>query len=364
MPKRIGYLYEKVITLANCTAAELEMCENKHHNKAADKIKADPEKYAKVVLHEIETDSWNPIPPKIHIIYDGIRKKQRTIKVPCLHDQAVHQAIMRVTIPYLEARNYYYNCGSIPGAGQMRVTRAIKRWLAKNKIIKYGETLDIQKFFDNCPHWLVMAALERIFKDKKFLALHAKILRHMSDTGVGLAIGFSPSHWYGNLVLGYIDRLIKERYGRKKRRGKKTAVQLHMARYMDDIALLANSKRVLHSARVLIAEILSKMEMKLKRNWQVFQIRLRGLQFLSYRFFHGFTLLKKSLMYRISHKAIQASKNLTVHNAQGVLSHNGILKHCNSYNFKRDWQYEVISIKHCKKVVSDESKQKARILAA
>ena len=360
MPKRKGYLYEKVISLENCIAAEREMTDGKDkENRTANKIKADPEKYARVIAHELSTDTWNPKPYKEHTIYDGFRKKERRIKVPCLHDQAVHHAVMRVTVPYIEKRNYFYNCGSIPDAGQIRVTRAVKRWLAKKKIIKYGETLDIKRFYDNCPHWVVMEALSRIFKDKKFLALHAKILASMSDDGIGLAIGFYPSQWYANLTLSYIDRLVKEAFPKKTRRGKKEQ-QLWYTRYMDDMGLLANSKRVLHKARNLIETALACFGLALKQNWQVFQIRLRGFQFLSYRFFHGFTILKKSLMYRITNKAIKASKHLTPHAAAGVISHYGILKHCDSHNFKRDWIHPVISIKKCKEVVSNESRRVRR----
>lgn len=358
MPKRVGFIYEKVISVENCTAAEIEMTDGKKHDKRVERIKADPESYGAAIALELSSGAWNPKPYKQHIIHDGIRKKERLIKVPCLHDQAVHHAVMRITAPYIERRNYFYNCGSIPDAGQDRVTRAIKRWLSGKKIIKYGETLDIKKFYDSCPHWVVMQALRRIFKDERFLALHQKILDSMSSNGIGLAIGFNPSHWYANLALAHIERIVKEAFPKKTRRGKKEA-QIRFARYMDDMAILSNSKRVLNRARVLIATALSASGMLLKRSWQVFQIKLRGFQFLSYRFFHGFTILKKSLMYRISRKAIKAARHLTPHAAAGVLSHNGILKHCDSCNFKKDWIIPMISIKKCKEIVSNESRIRA-----
>lgn len=138
-------------------------------------------------------------------------------------------------------RNYFYNCGSIPNGGQIKACRAVKRWMAKKKLIKYGESLDIHHFFESCKAWVVMKALERIFKDKKFLALHRKVLRSMDDT---LAIGFNVSHWYANLVLGYIDNQIKQRI----------LPDCHYVRFMDDMLMLHNNKRKLHRAKDAIAQ--------------------------------------------------------------------------------------------------------------
>lgn len=91
--------------------------------------------------------------------------------------------------------NYYYNCGSIPKAGQIRAVNAMKRWMDYRRPIKYAASLDVHHFFDTCKAEVVMAALSRKFKDKRFLALNRLILQSMGDT---LAIGFDVSHWYAN----------------------------------------------------------------------------------------------------------------------------------------------------------------------
>lgn len=256
---------------------------------------------------------------------------------------------MRVTVPFLMARNYYYNCGCIPGAGQIRACRALKRWLAKHKIIKYGGEFDVKKFYDNLPHKWVMKCLERIFKDKRFLALHAKILKTMphkikNGEAVGVAIGFYPSPWYANLVLSYIDRLIKKVYP-----------DCHFARYMDDISVLGNNKRKMHRVAEIIRFGLARFGLELKPNWQIFQIAPRGVRFLSYRFFHGFTILKKPLLYRLARRFSHARRNLTAHKAAGLLSSMGILKHCNSYHFRRDYVYNNVSIAKMKGLVRNEA---------
>ena len=324
MPKRIGYLYEQVISVQNCIEAEKDMTKHKSRNRKALAIRSEAERYGKELSELLSQGKWEPAPYKEHIIYDGYRHKERRIKVPTLLDQAVHHAVMRVTAPYILNRNYFYNCGSIPGAGQRRAVNAMKSWLGGKKKYKYGETLDIRKFYDTCPHATVMKALRRVFKDEKFLKLHEKILASMSENGVGLAIGYYPSQWYANLVLTEIDNKIKECYP-----------DIKLARYMDDFALIGNNKRKLRYARDLVIQMLTALGMKLKQNWQVFRIKDAGFPFLSYRFFYGFTLLKKCLMYRISKRMRNAGRNINAHVAAGVVSYMGILKHCNSFNYRK-----------------------------
>lgn len=345
MPKRIGYLYEQVISEANCIQATYEMTKDKNHNKKAMRIRRNSEAYGRRIASELSEGRWAPRPYNEHIIVEGIRKKTRNIKVPCLHDQAVHHAILRVTIPHVMKRNYFYNTGSIPGAGQTRATRAMQRWMRRKKIFRYAGQFDIHHFYETCPHWAVMKALERIFKDKRFLALHRRILDSM---GEGLAIGFYPAQWYANIVLIYVDNQIKQRLLPKCK----------YVRYMDDMVILHNNRRKLKRAREELDRILRTMGMRLKRNWKVFRIGSHGITFLSYRFFRGYTLLKKALLYRITRKIKKTSYQLNLHNAQSVMSYMGTLKHCNSYNYRKAHVYPKVSIKKCKGVISYESRKR------
>lgn len=361
--KRYGYLFEQVISPENCKAAIEAMAKSKKKIKRAQRMKENAEELGVKLSEQLSSWTWTPKPYGTKVIGDGITRKQRNIKVPCLWDQCVHHAVMQITSPYIMRRNYYYNCGSIPGAGQIRAARAIKRWMSKKKLVKYGETLDIRKFFESCKAWVVMRSLEHIFKDKKFLALHRKILRSMGDV---LAIGFNVSHWYANLVLSFIDNEIKRRQ----------YPDCKYVRYMDDMQLLGNNKRKLHRTREAVARILAYYGLSLKSNWQVYKIvgkcvkrrgvAKRGVKFLSYRFFHGYTLLTKPLMYRISkafRRAARKRRKMDYHTATSVLSYTGILKHCNSRHFKEKWLYPYVNIKKCKGVIRNE-KNRVQLRAA
>lgn len=343
MPKRIGHLYEQVISVENCISATAEMTKGKNHNKKAMRIRKNAAEYGLRLRNEIAEGRWVARPYNEHVIEDGHRKKKRLIRVPCLHDQAVHHAVMRVMIPHILKRNYFYNCGSIPKAGQMRAIKAMKKWMGRSKSYKYCGQFDIHKFYESCPHWAVMNALKRIFKDKKLLALNEQILESM---GSGLAIGFYPAQWYANIVLMSLDTEITE----------KALPGCKYVRYMDDICILHNNKRKLHKTKTIIELLLKGIGLKLNPKWRIFKIGISGVTFLSYRFFYGYTLMKKNLMYRVSRKIKKTSKNMSLQNSQAIASYIGLLKHCNSHNYKVNRVYQILSIKKVKEVISHASR--------
>lgn len=351
MPKRTGFLFEQVIAVDNCVAAVMEMTRGKGDNGRAIRMRKEAQKYGEMVSLMLENGTWEPSPYKEHTIKEGVRKKERNIKAPRLIDQIVHHAVMRVTVPHIERRNYYYNCGSIPGAGQKRATDAVKKWMSMEKGNKYCALFDVRKFYDTCPEWAVMGALRKIFKDERFLGLHKKILMSM---GGGLAIGFYPSQWYANLILGAVDVEIKQ----------KINPDCRYVRYMDDMCLLSDNKRKLHKSRKLVSACLDSLGLEMKGNHRIFKVGDGFVPFLSYKFYHGYTLLKKPLMYRIAAKAKVFSRNKSPHNAKSMASYLGLIKHCDGRKFLETKILPVVNIKKCRRIISDESRSRRDAIKA
>lgn len=353
MPKRIGHLWEQVEARSNCIAAEKEMAKNKPDNKMAKHIGANAEKYGSALCDKLSSGTFVFHESRETFIKDSYKGKTRRLQIPCLEDQAAMQAWLRVASPYIERRNYFYNCGSIPKAGQSRAVEAVKCWLRGKKPPKWAAVTDIRKFYETCPHWVVIKGLRRIFKDERFIQFAAQMLAAMSDTGVGLAIGFPVSHWFANVALMEIDHELKRLFPDVK-----------FTRYMDDITMVCRVKRHLKKFMKHLGKRLKDFGMELKRRTvQIYPVASRGITFLSYRFFHGYTILAKGLMYRIARKMKRASKHLSIHMAQGVLSYIGILKHCNSHNFKIEHVYPYIKPKKCRRMISDASKNHLRCAA-
>lgn len=325
---------EQMLTVENFTLAEKLLGKNKPDNKEAKRKAKHAKKYGSRLLGKIQSGTFKWHEPKRSRITDSYKGKTRDLKIPCLEDQAAQLAWLNVATPYIERRNYYYNCGSIPKAGQTRCVKALRKWL-KNPRYKYGATTDIRKFYDTCPHWLVRKGLERIFKDKAFVDFAMGFVATMSENDIGLAIGYPSSHWLANVALMELDHELKQKFPDVK-----------YTRYMDDIAMVCPNRRHIRRAVEFIKSRISSLGMRL-RKWSVFRIRDRGLTFLSYRFFNGYTLLTKQLMVRIAKRMRKAGKNLNRHVAAGVISYFGILKYCNSYNFRMAKVYPHINKRTC-----------------
>ena len=150
------------------------------------------------------------------------------------------------------------------------------------------------------------------------------------------------SHWFANVALMGLDMELRRRF----------PDVLHF-RYMDDVPFVSRNKRHLRKAMMFYMERIRQKGMEVKADWQVFPIRARGITFLSYRFFHGYTLLTKPLMFRIARRIRAAAKTLTPHAAMGVVSYLGILKHCDSHNFFISHVYPYIIPKKCRRIISN-----------
>ena len=337
--KRVCYLYEKFIALDNFQRAARLLGKNKPKNRKAQWIKRHFEEYG-AKIHEQVKRGYQFKEPRKTTIIDNYKGKQRNLKIPHLDDQIVHIAWLNIAVPIIERHNYFYNCGSIPGAGQQRAVKALKKWF-RNPKLKYGATLDIRKFYETCPHEAVMQGLRRMIKDEAFLKVTQEIMDTMSDNGVGLAIGYPVSHWFANVALTHIDHELKRNFPEVK-----------MARYMDDIALLSANKRKLRRCILWIKAEIEKKGMALKK-W-AYQTLENGLTFLSYRFYHGYVLMIKALMIRIARRFRRAKMN--VHTARGLISYFGILKFCNSLNFRKTNVYPYANFNHLRKVVSNYDK--------
>ena len=210
-------------------------------------------------------------------------------------------------------------------------------------------------------HEALRQKLEKKIKDRKFLNLAFKLIasyqQPMADhtrmlpevDAVGIPVGLYTSPWFCNFFFQDIDHMIAEKTGAK-----------HHTRYVDDIVLFDSNKRRLHKALRMIANELRKVKMQVKANWQVFPLKDRPLDFLGYKFHAGaWTTLRKSIMFRISHKAKKISKisYISPTNASGMISYMGFIYNSDSWNFWKERVKPFINLKLLKGVVSNENRK-------
>lgn len=315
-------------------------------------------------------ETFVPAKYTIREIYDGIKKKKRVIAVPRFYpDQCIHHAFVQIFREIVEHGADKFSCGCVPGKGTDGARKMIKHWIKSDpigtsKVLK----LDVHHCYPTMNHEALRQKLEKKIKDRKFLNLAFKLIasyqQPMADhtrmlpevDAVGIPVGLYTSPWFCNFFFQDIDHMIAEKTGAK-----------HHTRYVDDIVLFDSNKRRLHKALRMIADELRKVKMQVKANWQVFPLKDRPLDFLGYKFHAGaWTTLRKSIVFRISHKAKKISKisYISPTNASGMISYMGFIYNSDSWNFWKERVKPFINLKLLKGVVSNENRKQHQAACA
>ena len=109
-------------------------------------------------------------------------------------------------------------------------------------------------------------------------------------------------------------------------------------RYMDDMVIFGSSKEELHKLKRELDEFMAvNLKQVLKHNWQVFPTKVRGVDFVGYRFFGEYTLLRKSTCKTFKRRMLSISSKRennvspTYSEWCSFNSYVGWLQHCDSF---------------------------------
>ena len=344
--KRYGYIYKDVCEIENIKLAINKASKGKKNRKGVKHILNNSDFYARKIQEMLVNKTYKPSPYIESIIFDGGNKKERLIHKPKFYpDQIIHWALMLQLEPFIRRGMYEHCCGSVPGKGSGWGHRFIEKWIRKDRRnTKYCLKLDISKFYQSINHDVLKKTFRNKFKDKELLWLVDSIIDSCDN---GLPIGNYTSQWFANFLLQDLDHYIKEKLQIK-----------YYLRYIDDMVLLGGNKKKLHKAKKEIESILNGYSLFIKKNWQVFKIDNRGLDFLGFRFFRNKTILRKRNALRIKRriKKIKKKGKITIKDASAVVSYWGWIKKSNSYNFYNKHVKKYIKIKQVRRVISENSK--------
>lgn len=306
--KRYGHLYEKITDLANIALALQRSQRGKRHYKEVKMINQDPDHYIDEIREMLINKTFRNSP------YDEIERiegnKLRQIKkLPYYPDRIIHHAIMQVMEPIWVRTLIRDTYQSIPGRGVHLAARRIKKALIDNDATRYCLKLDVRKFYPSIKNDIMKRVIRAKIKDPNLLWLLDEII----DSTAGLPIGNYISQILGNLYLSELDHRIKEIHGVK-----------YYYRYCDDLVLLGSSKEQLRTIfRDIQSYLACERGLDVKGNWQIFPVAARGIDFLGYRFFPGYTLLRNSVKKQFI-KAL--SRPWRPHYINSVMSYMGWLQ--------------------------------------
>ena len=212
-------------------------------------------------------------------------KEREIFKLPYFPDRICQWAIMLVIEPFLIKHFTADTYSAIPGRGTHLCLSRMKEAIKKDpKGTRYCLKLDVSKYYPSINHDILKQKYRRKFKDPNLLWLLDEII-DSTEGNKGIPIGNYLSQYSGNFYLSQFDHWIKEVKQVK-----------YYYRYMDDIVILSDNKADLHKINSEISVFLKKeLDLNVKDNWQVFPTFVRGVDFIGYRTFEDFVLLRKSI---------------------------------------------------------------------
>lgn len=322
--KRIGNLFDRITSIDNLVAAHYNARKGKAFYREVKMVDGDLYHYASQIKEMLESARYKVGDYYIMTKTVDSGKVREIYRLDYYPHRIIHHAILQVLEPIWVAMFIKSTYCCIKGRGIHLAAKHIKRDLLRDKPgTCYCLKFDIEKFYPSVNNETLKLLLRKKLKDAKVLELLDSII----DSASGLPIGNYLSQYLANLYLNYFDHWIKETKGAR-----------YYYRYCDDIVILHSSKEYLHELRREIADCLHKnLKLRLKHDWQVFPVESRGIDFLGYRFFHGYTLLRK----RIAKKVLKLSARIEkagraqMPDVRSLMSYYGWVIHCNGYHLRR-----------------------------
>lgn len=321
--KRHGNLYPRVIHKENLLKAHHNARKGKRYYQDVIRVDRNDEAYIDRLYRLLAGKTFTTARYEVFRITEP---KERLIsKLPYFPDRIVHHAVMQVCQPIWDKMFIYDTYAATPGKGLHAGIARLRHFLKDRSQTAYCLKMDIAQFYPSVNHDILMDILRRKIKCADTLWLLEDVVRSVPG-GVGLPIGNYLSQYLSNIYLDPFDHWIKE--------------DLHLKyyiRYCDDAVILHRDKAYLHDLWHQISEYLKEqLHLELNRKTQLFPVAARGIDFLGYKTYHDFSLLRKSAKKNLAAKVSQIEKGTDSlapqHVVSSVMSYMGWLKHCNAWN--------------------------------
>lgn len=317
--KRKGFLFDKIIDKENIRQAILFASKGKTKRKVVIKTFENIDHNIDYIHNLLKTKSYIPSPYIKSSLIDGASKKERIIYKPKFFpDQIIHWSLINIIKPLLMRGMYQWNCASIQNRGTLYAKNAVEKWVRNDhKNTRYVLKVDIKKYYPSIDKEKLKQKFRKIIKDKDTLWLIDTII---DSHDIGIPIGNYTSQWFANFYLQDIDHFIKEKLGVK-----------YYVRYMDDMVLFSANKKHLRHVKIQLEQQINNESLTIKSNWQMFPIDKRTLDFIGYSFNRNKTFVRKRITNRMRKKFYKFKKHKSKHNAAGMISYLGWLKHSDSF---------------------------------
>lgn len=367
-------LFNSICSMDNLYRAYQNAKSGKGWYKEVKQIEKRPFYYLARLQYMLKNHLFKTSEYEIFILNEG-KKKRDVYKLPFFPDRIAQWAILQVIEPFLVADMTADTYSAIPGKGIQPIVNDLrgyyktKRVDGKKKSVwvpsillsdeentRYCYKIDLHHYYQSINHEVLKQKFRKVLKDPELLWLLDEIADSINtateedlielslsgeievDPNTGIPIGNYMSQYSGNFYLSSFDHWVKEELHVK-----------HYYRYMDDVVIFASSKEELHEIhRKVTAYTRDYLHLNIKGNYQIFPTKVRGVDFVGYRFFGEYTLLRKSTAINFKRKMRSCRKKMennippTYSEWCSFNSYKGWLGNCDSYRLFKKYMEPLI----------------------
>jgi len=308
--KTFKNLYEKVCSYENLYGAYLRARRGKGKSEDVLDFTYNLESELMNLRYELINGIYKTGDYRHFIIFEP---KERKISALSFRDRVVHHAICSVIGPIFERKFIFdsYACREKKGthAGVLR----LQKFIGKVSRDAYVLKCDISKYFFSVNCEVLKKIIRKKIADEKLLCLLDNVV---DSSESGIPIGNLTSQLFANIYLNELDEFVKYELREK-----------YYVRYMDDFLILNESKKILHKIKDKIELFLSSIKLKFHpKKVNIFPVRL-GVDFLGYRTFRDYRLIRKSTVKRFIRNV---NRKIKRHNLD-LISFDKLLESFNSW---------------------------------
>lgn len=287
--KRYDHLFEKICDIENLRKAHKNAKKGKGWYKEVQEIDKDPDKYLKQIREMLINHTYRTSEYEVFYKDDG-RKKRKIYKLPYFPDRICQWAILQVIEPCIVSNLTTDTYSAIPERGIHKgLTKLQAAMWNDPEECKYCLKLDARHYYQSINHNILKEKYSRMFNDNELL-------------------------WLLNEIIDSIQTADIEDL---------TAIYL----LEEDIDVYFSNE----------------LKLNIKGNWQVFPSYVRGVDFLGYRTFYKYTLLRKSTCLEMKKKMtairnkVESGNMMNYSEWCSINSYKGWLKYADTFRLYRKY---------------------------
>ena len=217
-------------------------------NMSVDAFEEREEELLARIQAKLEAGTYRFKPARRALIPKPGSPKKRKLGIPVVMDRVVSQSLHKVLTEIFEGDFSRSSFGFRPGKSQHQAIRHARKAVVEG--YDWCASLDIESFFDEIPHNLILKLIRRKIRDERLVTMVARALKAgvevasvVEKTDKGCPQGSPVSPILSNIVLNELDQELERRGHR-------------FSRWADDFVILLKTERAARRVMESITRLL------------------------------------------------------------------------------------------------------------